>query len=507
MIDDWKITNNSTAEATGLSTRDEVLMETTSTSCMLKESNGRISLSHDSIAPAVSVTNSQSTAVTSHVGKGRNDVVEEDLEEGSAPHADNILSNLIPDDGPSYMKHIPASKNSENGATMNVVGGRGDALNITDSLRLIRISENRRSGIEAIREDQEDISNCQIKNPSSSYKSNEKLYHCFNCKCGFNAKNDLIKHMEIHFGDSNLYLNDESSMGKDESLTVPASSKDSNKSCESSTSETLKESKRKRQGPMQKVKTPVLKISGGMKEKETVGRVRSSGGDGKPNTKNKSSKSTSCARNLPNHTLGGTKGGPFNCSLCNKSFAVSSSLSSHMGMHTGRKQYPCTVCSKSFPRSSQLSSHMPTHTKEKPYSCYDCARSFSWKSDLVVHLRTHTGEKPFSCKICLKSFVRTSHLTSHMQMHSGERPHSCNYCSKSFTRRDRLILHLRSHTGEKPFPCDNCSKSFARKDRLILHMNTHTGEKPFSCKMCSKRYADSSNLYAHLRTHVEVKLV
>ncbi|XP_046408205.1 zinc finger protein 235-like [Ischnura elegans] len=561
LIDDWKMTNDSTAEATGLSTPDKVLMETTPTSCMLKGRNVRIDVSNDCIAPSISVKQFQSKAVGFHVENGRN-VIDRDFEERNTLHADEITYNSIPDYAQSYKNHIPASKNSGNsGATMTVVGGIGDAPNITDSLRLIRIGESRRSGIEAVMEDKEEISNCQIKNPSSSFKSNEKLYHCSHCRYRFNTNDDLIKHMEIHFGASNLNLNDESFIGKDESLTVPASREESSNSCESSTtSETLIGLKRKREGPMQKVKTPVTRISGGMGEKKTVERMRSSGGDGKQHTKNKSSKSTSCASNLQNHEVGGTKGWPFNCRLCNKSFTLRGSFANHMYTHTGKK-HPCGICSKSFATKAHLTQHMPTHTGEKPYSCRicskpfrqrshltdhirshsgekpftcnDCNKSFTRKSILIRHLRTHTGEKRFSCKTCRKCFIQSAHLASHLQTHSGEspfscsdcaksfstkstlmvhqrlhkkeKPYSCSYCAKSFPTKSRLTVHLRSHTGEKPFSCDYCANSFTRKDTLIQHLPVHTGEKPFSCNICDKSFSRKNILTKHVRTHAEEK--
>ncbi|XP_046408156.1 uncharacterized protein LOC124172727 [Ischnura elegans] len=137
----------------GPSTPDKVLMETTPTSCMLKERNVRIDLSNDSIAPSVSVTDTQSKTVASRAGEGRN-VIDEDLEEGSALRADKIFCNSIPNGGQSYKEHIPESKNSV--ATMPVLRGRGGAPNTTDSLRLIRIGESRRSGIEAVMEDKEE---------------------------------------------------------------------------------------------------------------------------------------------------------------------------------------------------------------------------------------------------------------------------------------------------------------------------------------------------------------
>ncbi|XP_046408340.1 gastrula zinc finger protein XlCGF57.1-like [Ischnura elegans] len=433
-------------------------------------------------------------------------VMDKDLKEGIAHHADKVLSNSIPDDGHSYMKHIPASRNSGNGATTTVVGDRRDAPNITGSLRLIRVSENRRSGIEAVMENKKEMSYCFIKNPRNGKNSSEKLYYCSHCRYGFNTNDDLIKHMEIHSGTSNLDPNDESSMGKDESFTVPASREESNNSRESSTSETLTGLKRKRRGAMQKVNAPVLGICGGMGERETAERVGSSDGDGKPYRKNMSSESTtSCATNLRNDALGGAKGGPFNCSVCNKSFTRRCILGNHMRSHKERKRYPCTICRKSFPSKSRITRHMCTHTEEKPFSCSDCMKSFSLKGTLMTHLRTHTGEKPFSCNYCAKAFASKAKLIQHLRVHTGEKPFSCNYCAKAFSIKENLILHLRVHTGEKPFSCNYCSKAFTRKDKLIQHSRIHTGETPFSCNFCAKTFTSKYKLVKHSRAHAGEK--
>ncbi|XP_046407864.1 zinc finger protein 84-like [Ischnura elegans] len=71
--------------------------------------------------------------------------------------------------------------------------------------------------------------------------------------------------------------------------------------------------------------------------------------------------------------------------------------------HTAMKPYSCKGCEKSFSQKSNLFDHIRTHTKEKPYSCGECEKSFSQKSNLVAHIRTHTKEKPYSCNECDKT--------------------------------------------------------------------------------------------------------
>ncbi|XP_046405049.1 zinc finger protein 37-like [Ischnura elegans] len=505
VIGNSEMTNDSMTEAIGLSTPDQVLVETTPTSHLLAERNVWIDLNDDCIGSSASVTHIQSKTVASPCGDGTN-VMDKDLKEDIAHHADKVLPNSIPDDGHSYMKHIPASRNSGNGATMTVVGDRRDAPNITGSLRLIRVGENRRSGIEAEMENKKEMSYCFIKNPRNGKNSNEKLYYCSHCRYGFKTNDDLIKHMGIHSGTSNLDPNDESSMGKDESFTVPASREESNDSRESSTSETSTGLKRKRRGAMQKVNAPVLEICGGIGERKTAERVGSSDGDGKPYTQNMSSESTTpCARNLRNDMLGGAKGGPFNCSVCNKSFPLRSGLSNHMRSHKERKRYPCTICSKSFASKSRITKHLRTHTDEKPFSCSDCMKSFSFKGNLMRHLRTHTGEKPFSCNYCTKAFTKKENLILHSRVHTGEKPFSCNYCAKTFTGKYNLIKHSLVHTGKRPFTCEICSESFASKSNITQHMRRHTAEKPFSCSDCMKSFSLKCNLKMHLRTHTGEK--
>ncbi|XP_046408001.1 zinc finger protein 436-like [Ischnura elegans] len=504
-IDNLKITKDSTTKAPGPSNPDKVLMETTSTSCMLKERHVRIGLSYDCIDSSASVTGSQSKTVASHAGEGRN-VIDEELEEGSALHVDNVTSHSIPDNGQSYTKNIPASKNSGDGATMSCFGDRGDfdEPNITDTFTVI--GENHRIEDETVMRGRGEVEeNYLIKNPGNSYAINEKLHYCFNCRYGFNTKNDLNKHVENHCHISNLNLDAESSMKKNESFTIPESSEEKNNSCESYSLKTLEGFKRKRHRPMQKVNMPVIEIGGGIGLEKSLGRERSIDGDGKPHPKNMSSNSTSCARNLQNHPLGGTKGGPFNCSLCSNSFTLRSSLNNHMDTHIGRKQYPCTICSKSFINTSYLTRHLCTHSREKCFSCNDCTKSFSTKSKLMRHFRTHTGEKPYSCNDCTKCFSRKSHLMVHLRKHTGEKPFSCNGCTKSFSSKSYLTIHLRTHTGETPFSCNYCTKSFLVSSALSRHIRLHTGEKPFSCNICDKSFNQSSALSRHKRIHTGEK--
>ncbi|XP_046408749.1 zinc finger protein 271-like [Ischnura elegans] len=483
---------------------------------------------------------------------------DKDLKEGIAHHADKVLSYSIPDDGHSYMKHIPASRNSGKGATMTVVGDRRDAPNITGSLTY-----------------------------------------------GFNTNDDLIKHMEIHSATSNLDLSVESSIEKDESFTVPASREESNDSRESSTSETLMGLKRKRRGAMQKVNMPVLEICGGIGERKTAERVGSSDGDGKPCTQNMSSESTtSCTRKLRNDAPTLNENGEFIENLAmdvestvgaaglpapERSLMKASSPSYLLALGDvrtdekhGRIPPSTTVtciqskseashaeegrnvidkdlgkCStlihgegtsclfpsdgQSYTKDMQASKISGVGTR-KSFVVVDCDALDATNTLGCIETREKAdsgneavvGENEESSNYLIKNpgnsfrsnessyhylstrdgFNSKDEVSKHMQTNLGARnldgdaelsDYSCRICEKCFFRIDHLNEHMRSHVGDKPYVCDVCSKPISSKKNLVIHCRTHTGERPFSCSICCKSFYQSCDVTRHMRTHTMEK--
>ncbi|XP_046408254.1 zinc finger protein 271-like [Ischnura elegans] len=126
----------------------------------------------------------------------------------------------------SVVSNIQPPKTVGDITTVSDVGSRGgcDAPNIPNELRLVTIIKKERSGSETVVGQEEETSNCVIKNSGNGFGSDANSYYCFLCRDGFDTKNELINHIEIHFGVSSVEIDAESSMGRDESVETPVSS-------------------------------------------------------------------------------------------------------------------------------------------------------------------------------------------------------------------------------------------------------------------------------------------
>ncbi|XP_046407496.1 zinc finger protein 2 homolog [Ischnura elegans] len=514
--------------AFGVPAAEDLPEQSTSTSYLLAEGNLRNHSIDECIGPTDLVTQIDSKDGTSHEEIEKN-LIDEDLGKCGASESDEIPSCSIPDDRQCNTKDIESLKSSRGGAAMAVVGEKSgcDAPNTSHNLRFIRISRNYRSGCETIMGGNEEILNCLIENPGSSYSSNEDSYNCFNCRDVFNNKKELMKHMKIHFVARKFDAAAESSIVDVSLEALPSSGH--RRSCEPTNSNALSGLDGKRLKPMRKENVLIKETSGGKGDEKNRRRLSRSFTVGEKSTTQTLSSKSPSIRNLRNHVgpreeerlyscsegtksftqkrdltvnkLTHTGGKTYSCSTCCKSFTQRGHLNSHVLTHAREKPFICKVCSKSFSRKNTLYVHVRTHTGERPYSCNVCEKSFSDKSNLLRHFRTHTGYKPFSCDECEKSFSHKCDLVRHIRVHTGERPFSCNECEKSFSDRSNLVTHVRTHTGDKPYSCSICRQCFTQKSILDSHMRTHTGEKPFSCNECEKSFARKSHLTSHIKRH------
>ncbi|XP_046407747.1 zinc finger protein 271-like [Ischnura elegans] len=451
----------------------------------------------------------------SHSRKGKK-VIDKDIKNCDTLLADKITLCSNPNDGRLHSKSEYASKIREDRGEVTIAGKRG-CCNNAETIKFFRSTENGKNGTKAAVRENKVKSTCMIKNPGKCASSTKKSYHCFNCRAEFNAKHDLIKHLEIHFGSGNLDIDSNLSIGKDSSLKTFRSRGETNTSCQPISSESLNHLMSKSQGVRKKGNGLLEDNFGGTRENKNVGEVgRSFIVDGKactvvPLTAKTSYSSSKCEKSFSEkssvvrHTLTRTKIKTYSCGVCDKSFSQKSHLVRHIRTHTKEKPYSCNECDKSFSQKSQLVRHMRIHTKERPYSCNECDKSFSRKTSLHIHIRTHRKEKPYSCNECDKSFSEKSHLVCHIRTHTKEKPYSCHECDKSFSQKIALFRHTRTHTKEKPYSCSECEKSFSQKSNLVCHIRTHTKEKPYSCNECDKSFSQKITLLRHMRTHTKEK--
>ncbi|XP_046408088.1 zinc finger protein 674-like isoform X2 [Ischnura elegans] len=328
LVDNSKMTNDSMTEATGLSTSGKTLLEKALTSCMLKERNATIDLSYDCIVPSVSETHTQSKTVASRAGEGGN-VIDEELEEDSALHADKTRSNSIPDDGQSNIEHSPDYFCS---ACNRSFAHKGS----------LKCHMQRKHGViesHSCRICGETFTKISYLNEHMHSHKGVKRFACNECTMSFSKKSILNLHMRTHTGEK------------------PYSCKLCSRNFAHSSS----------------LKAHMLVHS----------NVR-------PFPCNECAKAFYTKRDLMVHLRTHTAEKPFECSLCGKSFSAKNTLVLHLRTHTGEKPYSCDKCNKRFSGNSILKKHMRTHTKE--FVCNYCGESFSRKDRYFVHMCSHTEE-------------------------------------------------------------------------------------------------------------------
>ncbi|XP_050777765.1 zinc finger and BTB domain-containing protein 16 isoform X3 [Gopherus flavomarginatus] len=180
----------------------------------------------------------------------------------------------------------------------------------------------------------------------------------------------------------------------------------------------------------------------------------------------------------------------------------------------------CSVCGAELPDNETVEQHRlgiqnlssnrerssaltwKLHSGMKTYGCELCGKRFLDSLRLRMHLLAHSaGAKAFVCDQCGAQFSKEDALETHRQTHTGDHPYECEFCGSCFRDESTLKGHKRIHTGEKPYECNGCGKKFSLKHQLETHYRVHTGEKPFECKLCHQRSRDYSAMIKHLRTH------
>ncbi|XP_046407940.1 uncharacterized protein LOC124172538 [Ischnura elegans] len=276
----------------------------------------------------------------SHSKKGKK-VMDKDTKKCDTLLADKITVCSNPIDGRLHSKSRHASKIRGDRATMTIAEKRGGCDN-AETIKFFRSTENGKNAPKTAVRENKVKSTCMIKNPGKRASSREKSYHCFNCRDAFNAKSDLIKHLEIHFGSGFLVIDSNLSIGKDSSHKTVVSIRETNTSCQPISSKSLNHLMCKSQGVRRK-ENGLLKVNfGGSRENKNVYEER-------------------------------------------RSFIVDGK-SSTVVPHTAKTSYSCSECENSFSEKGSLVRHIRTHTKEKPYSCGECDKSFSRKDILIWQL-------------------------------------------------------------------------------------------------------------------------
>ncbi|XP_046407943.1 uncharacterized protein LOC124172542 [Ischnura elegans] len=237
-------------------------------------------------------------------------VMGKDIKKCDTLLVDKITSCSIPNDIQLHSKSRCVSKIRGDRPTMAIAGKRGGCDN-TETIKIIRSSENEENGPEAPIRENKVKSTCMIKNSGKRDSSTKKSYHCFHCRDEFNAKYDLSKHLKNHFGSKNLDIDSNLSIEKDLSLQTFVSRGELNSSCTPISSKSLNlRLMCKSQGVRRKGKGLLTDNFGGARQNKNVREVT-------------------------------------------RSFIVEKK-SCTVSPHTAKKSYSCSECEKSFSGKSNL---------------------------------------------------------------------------------------------------------------------------------------------------------
>uniref|UniRef100_A0A8C8RT46 Zinc finger and BTB domain containing 16 n=1 Tax=Pelusios castaneus TaxID=367368 RepID=A0A8C8RT46_9SAUR len=191
------------------------------------------------------------------------------------------------------------------------------------------------------------------------------------------------------------------------------------------------------------------------------------------------------------------------CSVCGAELPDNETVEQHRKLHSGMKTYGCELCGKRFLDSLRLRMHLLAHSAgAKAFVCDQCGAQFSKEDALEAHRQTHTGtDMAVFCLLCGKRFQTQIALQQHMEVHAGVRSYICSECNRTFPSHTALKRHLRSHTGDHPYECEFCGSCFRDESTLKGHKRIHTGEKPYECNGCGKKFSLKHQLETHYRVH------
>ncbi|KAL5969535.1 hypothetical protein TSMEX_002733 [Taenia solium] len=125
------------------------------------------------------------------------------------------------------------------------------------------------------------------------------------------------------------------------------------------------------------------------------------------------------------------------CKHCLESFTTNKAFASH---HC-TTQTTFTRTLHQLERESTLEGS--GGTRRGPYSCSVCTKVFTRPTDLRRHERVHSHERPFSCEVCGARFSQSGSLRIHRRIHeeSGRR-YKCRVCGVAFFMRSNMLRHM-----------------------------------------------------------------
>ncbi|XP_041470536.1 uncharacterized protein LOC121420075 isoform X1 [Lytechinus variegatus] len=235
------------------------------------------------------------------------------------------------------------------------------------------------------------------------------------------------------------------------------------------------------------------------------------------------------------------------CPICNYQFLAKPHLETHMKVHDNweNQPYRCERCQIGYSTKQHLTKHVNMNVqciklaKEK-----ERKRLLDEKNNLLTNSSTELDAAPEEmvpqqpqlsqsgkvkrhiCHHCNKSFVKRSQLRIHLEYHipSPDRPHVCAKCGMGYKTLSNYAKHMKwEHSKPSASPakltaaiymCRDCGYSVTKKSLLEEHTRfgcpkkkeNPATEAPQACPVCGNYFNSSVMLCIHIHEHIYHKL-